>query len=269
MSESEQPGTGGPERGDAASGGSEIPMARAAERGGSGAEQRPIFEIAEDRCPRCGEPLSHNAVVCVKCGYDQRANVVREVETGVVEAPEPAPEAKAAKTDFVVPGKLTPKTLAIAGAVLTVGAMVAAGIYAPGPGFGVITAWILLTVYAIAVNTATGVAAVAVAARLNSQPFGRLDVALARMFAAFALFEAVTRTRPMLLGSSLLTVSVPFVIGAALYFGTIMILFKKDRRTTSVIALAHFILWILLELGPVLGNWVSTAAAGAGGAAAR
>lgn len=265
MSQSDEPGAPGP-RNDNAGVRPDIPTARPAEGGastpGAGTGARPIFELADDRCPRCGEPLPTEAVVCVKCGYDQRANTVREVETGVVEVAEPATAPKAAKPDFVTPGKLSPKALGIAGAVLTVAAMVAAGVYAPVRSFGVIAALVLLTIYTIAINSATGVAAVAVAARLNSQPFGRLDVALARMFAAFALFAAVIRTRPLLLGSPLLSMGVSFVVGALLYFGAIMLLFKKDRKTTSVIALAHFILWILLELGPVLGTWASSAVAG-------
>ncbi len=260
MSQSDGPGETGPKKNGVGER-SDIPTARSADGGTSGSE--PIFEIAEDRCPKCSEPMPSDAVVCMKCGYDQRANKVREVETGVVEVPEAPEGAKPAKTDFVVPGRLSPKTLGIVGAVLTVAAMVAAGIYAPAPSFGVVAAWVLLTLYTIGINSATGVAAVAVAARLNSQPFGRLDVALARMFAAFALFQAISRTRPVLLGSPLLTTGVSFVVGALLYFGAVMLLFRKDRRTTSVIALAHFILWILLELGPVLGNWVSTAVSAA------
>jgi len=266
MSESEQPGATGPQGGDAAER-SDIPTARSAEVGGSGADSRPIFEVAEDRCPKCGEVLPHDAVVCMKCGYDQRANRVREIETGVVEVPESVESPKAGKADFVVPGKLTPKTLGIAGAVLTVAAMVAAGIFGPNQTFLLVVGGVLLTLYTIAVNTATGVAAVAVAARLNSQPFGALNYALARMFAAFALFQAVMRARPSL-GYSLLTTGIPFVVGAALYFGAIMILFKKDRRTTAVIAIAHFILWVLLQLGGELARWVSvsTPTGTAGGA---
>lgn len=245
--------------------GDSIPVAKPASGEGSGGVfgPRPIFEIEEDRCPKCGIPMPSMAVVCVKCGYDQRANVVREVQTGVVEAPVAAaagesPAAAAGKPDFVVPTRLDVKPLAIAGAVLTVAAMVAAGYYAPVRSFWPITGWVLLTLYSVAVNAATGVAAVAVAARVGSQPFGRLDLALARMFAAFALFQAVSNTRPSL-GYAVLTSGVPFLIGAALYFGSLMLLFRKDRREATLIAMAHFILWLLLQLGPVLAGWVAVA----------
>jgi hypothetical protein len=239
-------------------------VAKPAEDGGKSGEfgPRPIFEIADERCPKCGEVLPANAVVCMKCGYDQRANVVREVETGVVEVPVATDESKGpAKEEFVTPGRLSPKVLTITGGALTMAALVSAGVFGPRGSFWLVTGWVLLTLYTIAVNTATGVAAVAVAAKVNSQLFGRLDVAAARMFAAFALFQAIASTR-LPLGYSIFTNGVPFVVGAALYFGAIMLLFKKDRQTATLIAMAHFILWILLQLGPALAGWVSIAGQG-------
>lgn len=231
---------------------------------------RPIFEIEEDRCPKCGIVMPSAAVVCMKCGYDQRANIVREVTTGVVETAEPRPTGRAAapetsgragSTDqFVQPGRLTPKALAITGGVLTAAAVVCAGVFAhpsqrsflPIVGLG------LFTLYSVAVNTATGVGAVAIAARLKSQPLGRLDLTLARMFASFSLFQAIVNVRPSL-GYSILTGGVPFLVGAGAYFGAIMLLFRKDRQTATLIAAAHFVLWILLQLGPVLAGWVAVA----------
>jgi hypothetical protein len=259
VSENPQPqGEGNQPRPEAAMPGEAeaIPVAKPAASGEFG--PRPIFDLAEDRCPKCGSELPTTAVVCVKCGYDQRANVVREVETGTVEVAPPAPETKSSENDFVQAGKLTPKTLAIVGGVLTAGAMVSTGVFGPNHTFWLVVGNVLLTLYLIVVNTATGVGAVAVAARMNSQPLGRLDYAAASMFAAFAMFQAAINTRPSL-GYQVLTGGVPFVVGAGLYFGAVMLLFKKDRRTAMMIAAAHFILWILLQLGPVLAGWVAAA----------
>ncbi len=255
--------------------GETIPVARPSDSGRTAASggsdefgPRPIFEIEEDRCPKCGIVMPSAAVVCVKCGYDQRANVVREVSTGVVEVPASAPAAGAApaspatggKPDFVQPGRLSPRTLAIAGGVLTAAAVVCSCIFAPAShrAFMPMVGLGLWTLYLIAVNTATGVGAVAIAAKFNSQPLGRLDLTLARMFAAFSLYQAIANVRPSL-GYSLFTNGVPFVAGAAAYFVGVMLLFKKDRQTATLIAAAHFLLWLLLQLGPVLAGWIAVA----------
>jgi hypothetical protein len=199
----------------------------------------------------------------MKCGYDQRANVVREVETGVVEVPAPAAGAEgAAGTEekvFVTPGRLSPKVLGIIGGVLTVCAMVATGVWAPrGAGMWLVIGLILLTLYQIALHTATGLGAVAIAARLEGEKLGRGDFALARIFVAFSLFEVLTRVR---LPSSWLIISggIPWLLAAAAYFGAILILFKKDRATGALIALAHAILWALLNAGMELSGLVAAA----------
>lgn len=240
----------------------DVPVAKSAHAPGD------TFEIAEDRCPKCGIPMPSLAVVCVKCGYDQRANVVREVTTGTVETPaDPEPTSKAAPAapagkEFVEPGRLSSQALTIIGGVLTVGALVGAGVWGPRGSFWLVVASLAYTLYLIAVNTVTGVAAVAIAAKVSHAAFGRLDLAAARMFAAFALFQALVNVRYPL-GYQVLTAGLPFLVGAAAYFGAIMLLFKKDRQTTSLIALGHFVLWLLLQLGPMLAGMMSVAGSGA------
>lgn len=249
-----------PKHGEAGNHG-DVPVAKPAD------SPRDTFEIVEDHCPKCGIPMPSLAIVCVKCGYDQRANVVREVTTGTVEvAPEPAPKsavsaAAPAGPEFVVPGRLSIKTLTIIGGVLTVGALVGAGVWGPRGSFWLVVASLAYTLYVIAVNTVTGVAAIAIAAKVSHAGLGRLDLAAARMFAAFALFQALVNVRYPL-GYQILTSGLPFLIGAAAYFGAIMLLFKKDRQTTTLIALGHFVLWLLLQLGPVLASMMSMAGSG-------
>lgn len=242
-----------------------IPTARSAEQGSPASTDpgpRPIFEVQEDRCPRCGEKMAVTDVVCLKCGYDMRANVVREVQTGVVETPAPAAATANAADEFVTPGRLSPKVLGIIGAALTLGAMVAAGAFAPrGAGTWVVIGLVVLTLYRIALHTATGVAAVAIAAKLEGQKFGRGDFALARMFACFALFQLCTLIRlPIWWGLSL---AIMWGLGAALYFVAIMLLFKKNRATAMLVALTHFGLWLLLNAGMELSGLISAGAAAA------
>lgn len=240
----------------------EVPLARSAAPSGPGDVGKPIFEIAEDRCPRCNSVMGPSDVVCTKCGYDLRANVVREVETGEVHEPDPPPGTSSDdRDDFVEPGGLKPKTLGIIGGVLTVLAMVASGVFAPsGATTGAIVGLIVLCVYNVAVHTATGTGAVAVAAILAKERFGRLDYAVARMFAAFALFQLLTRVH-LPLGYIIFSVGLPWLLALAAYWGSIMLLFKKDRGAATVVAIAHFCLWILLNLGMELSAWVGSSIA--------
>lgn len=46
-------------------------------------ESRPILEIQEDLCPKCGLPLRPGEVVCIKCGFDMRTSAVHEPRLGV------------------------------------------------------------------------------------------------------------------------------------------------------------------------------------------
>lgn len=205
--------------------------------------------------------MASRDVVCLKCGYDLRANVVREVETGVAEEPEtdPGGEGGGAKAVFVQPGRLTVKSLLITGAVLTVGAAVAAGVFAPaGSGAWLVLGLVLLCLYQIVVHSVTGVGAVAVAARMRGARFGSIELALGRVFVAFSLFQLISRLR-LPLGWSVANVGLPWVLACGAYFGALMILFRKDRATTALIALAHFILWILLNAGMELSRMVGSA----------
>ncbi len=229
--------------------------------GGSGGTILPpqIFDLAEDRCPKCGNVMGTTDVVCLKCGYDFRANAVREVETGEANVALATDEPKV-PVEFVMPGRLSAKTLGIVGGVLAIGALVASGVFAPSGGAWVVVGLVVLCAYQIVLHTATGVAAVAVAAKLSSERFGRHDLALGRMFVAFSLFQLLTRVR-VPTGYTTLNVALAWAVALAAYYGTVMILFRKDRAEAALIALSHFMLWILLNAGMELSGLVGAAVA--------
>ena len=226
-----------------------IPLARPA-----GDEAAPLG-IVDDTCPRCHATLAHDAVMCVKCGYDLKANVVREPGVGVVEV-EP-PRSTPADTDFVVPGRGSAQVLATTGVFLTLGALIFSGMNAERAGFWVVVGTIALTLYNIAVHTGTGIAAVIAAARLCEQKFGRLDIAAARMFVAVSLFHLVTALHiPIHAG---LAQVLKWAAAMGLYYLAVWLLFKKDRYGAMLIALSHFGLWVLLQLGSQLSGWLGAA----------
>ncbi|MBX3403529.1 MAG: zinc ribbon domain-containing protein [Phycisphaeraceae bacterium] len=234
------------------------PLARPA-----GEEPAPI-ELVDDTCPKCGATLAHDAVLCIKCGYDLKANVVREPGVGVVEVDPNAEKPKAAPRggEFVVPGRGGPQVLATAGVFLALGALIFSGVNTEAAGVWVTVGTIALMLYNIALHTCTGVAAVAVAAKLSEQAFGRFELAAARMFLAVALFHLVVSLRiPVHAGVAM---AIKWGVAMGVYYLAVMLLFKKDRAGAALIALAHFVLWVLLQLGAELSAWV--AAAGKAGA---
>lgn len=216
---------------------------------------RPVFDLAEDRCIKCGEKMPNYATICLKCGYDMHANQVRQTAVGTVEVdPAPAPPAV---HDFVQPGRLKPKALLILGGLFTVGSIVAA-IVLVGRDLPTLTRISIaaLALYQIALNTITGVAAVAIVGWLHKQPLGRLELAAARMFAAFACFICVSQLQ-FRIGYSWINSGLPFLAAVAVYFGVLMILFRKDRKTTATIAVVHLGLWLFLYVGMAIYSLVA------------
>jgi hypothetical protein len=120
---------------------------------------------------------------------------------------------------------------------------------------------VVLCLYRVALHTATGVVAVGVAAHLQGEKLGRVDLAAARMFAAFALFQLLTQLR-VPSAYSVISVGVPWLLALAAYWGAVLILFRKDRAGATVIALAHFVLWVLLNAGMSLAVAVGAGIAG-------
>jgi hypothetical protein len=231
----------------------------------------PILNLEEERCPNCGVEVQPGDLVCLKCGYDFKANTVRTVRT---EGPGGAGEGADAEEAFVPEpgekgGRGGARVWVVIGAVLTVGAMVVAGLAMPGgAAWYVVLGGVVLVLYNVAVHTATGFGAVAIAARVCEQRLGSFEQAAARIFTAYAVFELVRHVQIPALGR--FGPTVVHVLAGGAYFLAVWGLFRKSRAVTLLIVLTHFVLWIVFELGMVLSGAVhaARAAAAASGAGA-
>jgi len=220
------------------------------------------LDLADEDCPRCHKPLAHEAVMCINCGYDLKANVIREPELGEVVV---TAQQSAGAKEFVTPGRGSAQVLATCGVFITIGALIIAGVNDRQWGAFVLLGSIAIMLYNILLHTCTGVVAVILAAKFTEERFTRLELAAARMFVAVALFYALSSLR--------LPINLAFVAGLlawvsalGVYFGVVWWFFKKDRYGTALIALAHFLMWLLLQLGPVLASWVASGKTPAAGA---
>jgi hypothetical protein len=199
----------------------------------------------------------------MKCGYDLQANKVREPEVGV-EYVTPPEEASPAVDEFSKPGRGSAKTIAIIGGLVTLSAMIVAGVSAP-PHFVGVSSRVILVLYETLLHTGTGIVAVAIAAKLGEMRLGNVELAAARVLAAFATFQLLTHLG--LPGPVFLVKVTLFVLGAAAYWGLIMLLFTKTRAEALLVTLIHLFLWIIVELGSLLTAWAnpSTLSGSAGG----
>ena len=222
----------------------------------SPSEAPSLLELAEDHCPKCGMVLSHDAVFCIKCGYDLRTNEVRQATVGV----EHVAEAPAAPLEnvFSPPGRGNVQVLAAIGGGLTLGAMIFAGLNALPPTAMAVFANVVLCLYETALHTGTGIVAVLIAARLADLKIGRLDLAAARIFVAFAAFQLI---HSITFGEYQTLVRLAmYPVALAVYWVLVMFLFRKPRMVAVTVMVAHFVLWFAVELGMGLSAYVSRVA---------
>ncbi|QOJ01733.1 MAG: hypothetical protein HRU70_15110 [Phycisphaeraceae bacterium] len=142
---------------------------------------------------------------------------------------------------FVTPGRGNAQTIAVAGAIVTLLALVASGAFASG------TVWywaILQTLHQTILYTFAGIIAVLVAAALAERPMGRLDLASARMLLAVACFQLLSSVKLQLSGRV-----AEVLIASAAYLIAVAILFKPARNRYLAIVCFHFILVVLFMLG--------------------
>jgi hypothetical protein len=92
----------------------------------------------------------------------------------------------------------------------------------------------LLTLYQILINVAIGVGALVFTANIRGQALGAIEVAAARIFAAFALMTLIWNLR-LPIGWRVFTVGLPALAALGIYYLAIKLLFKKDRSTTTMI----------------------------------
>lgn len=207
----------------------------------------------DGRCPRCGARLGENDVVCVACGYDLRANTIREPEVGSVEIND-----SPGRPVFVLDRPGTTKPLLIAGAVLTLAAMIVGGITAGQVGgSGYVLLRVALVLYFVLLHSATGAGAVIASAWLTNHRLGSLEQAAVRMFVTVAAFVLIIQT-PNFGLHVWVAGGLRWIVAAAAYFGLLFVLFKRDRHESGVLAGSHAILWLLTSIGMHLAVWIKS-----------
>lgn len=240
------------------------PLAPEARPAGAGAGPRiasgkSILQLVDDKCPNCGSKMDADAVVCMACGYDMKANEVLKPKTGV-EYVEPEPAADE-RPEFIKPGGRA-AVFAIAGVCVTLAACAAAVANMPRPGgFGVGAAWVLLIIYRAVLHTGTGLAALWCASKFVGERFTRLDLAAARIFLALSVFLLVASVRiplePEWLGGV-----IKWPIAIVGYWLAVFALFRRSRQETFIIALFHIGAMMFVELGVQMASWLDAAVQG-------
>lgn len=191
----------------------------------------------EDRCPKCGTPMPNpDAVVCMKCGYDQVQNKVISTKVGTVEV-----VADAGPTMFVKPGRLGWKAPAIIGGVLIIVAAVLSGMHAPHRPISHGVATFLFA----PVFTGIGVAAVLLTALLMEEPFGRLEHAAGRMLMAVGLVELSWHIAWNLELANPLRFLIGASIGVGAYFLVVWWTFSLTRTVALMVSVIHLTLWAI------------------------
>lgn len=177
--------------------------------------------------------------------------IVKGVPVGQPERPVPAsPDAAAGLTGEPLCASEAWRVPAAIGGAATITAAVLAGIYAESVEW----AHVLNTLYLAAVHTATGVGAVVAAALLLGRRVGSFESAAARIFMAVAIFLAVYSLEIPISGKI-----DEIVLGAAAYFGMVVVGFRLPPRDAAVIGGAHFALALLLTVGNQLAGVISRA----------
>lgn len=229
------------------------------------------LDVEDLRCPNCAAFLKSGAVLCLKCGYDLQANLIRQPSVGVdvitdldeLDQGSPPRESKRSaqqpeRDEFIPASRLGFSTLLIFGAVLGASALIAAGLRAGwiGGSFAYVIAYLLLTAYQLIVFTATGIGAILIAALGARQRFVRFEIVAARMLIAVASFLLLIHLK---IPGVYDWLSKGLLVAAAtgIYVLLLMGFFKKRREQAAWILLIHAGLCVALTLGMTLARWVS------------
>lgn len=198
-------------------------------------------------------------------GFDEDADFDKdpELEAKITGKPRPTgaaptPEAPP-RPEFIQPGFGQAKHWAAVGTVVLLGAVIAAGVYAPNHT----VPRILLTLYSTFINTGTGIVALYGAARLLESRFGNLELAAARMFACVAVFMLLMNLRLAPFGENLagLNRALNVIVAMAGYVLTVASTFKLwDKQKLGFVVGLHALLWMIVQVGMELAGVVGAAA---------
>jgi uncharacterized membrane protein len=173
--------------------------------------------------------------------------------------PPPAekPAESAASPDSALPqAVLAPrrplaKPLFLAGLIVTVAAMVAAGVTAKDNPAG----WIALTVYNIALHSALGVACAWALARLEERRLGDWREAWARTLLAVAILMLLLRVR-LPVQPEIVERTLRALAALGVYFVSVAVLFRWSARRVLQLTAMQFVAWAIVALGVAADRWV-------------
>jgi hypothetical protein len=172
---------------------------------------------------------------------------------------EPAEAEEDPEKPFVPEGLGGPTVVGAVGGVLLLAAIIVSAMTTKGGVF----ASSVQTAYQGLIHTVTGVAAVAIVARLANRKFGALESAAARMLVCVAVFLIAERI-DALFGEGVhrfigRTLAILLACGA--YFGAVSAMFLRNVRESAVIAGLHAAMWLVVWVGSSIDQWAAPAAA--------
>lgn len=148
------------------------------------------------------------------------------------------------------------------GAACLLAGMVLAALDFTGGSVGMRSNWFwhaLLVVYNGLLQTGTGVAAIFVTAQILERKFGSIELATGRMLAAMGVFLLLLHVPINVAWSGMLA----WLLAAAGYVVVLLVTFRFARVTLAIVVGAHFVLWMIVQLGMVLSKSTVPAAASA------
>lgn len=182
-------------------------------------------------------------------------------------AARPAPADPAASgPPFIRPGFGDERVWGGIGLALMITTLIAVAVTSRMPMVPTIAA-VVLMLYKVVVHTATGVAAVWIAALLSEQRLGKVELAAARMFAAVSAVALFFSVRISIFGDSPVERNIwSAVFGALAYLGLVAGLFRIWGHKLIFVIGSHLGLWLLMQVGLMLHGYLSSvhAAAAAG-----
>lgn len=190
-----------------------------------------------DVCPNCGANMpGADEIICLRCGFDLKEGVVREVETGVEELPTPE-EIEAAKPKPISPpgrGGLMGPAMA-AGLCLLIMCIAflagAGGLYheEDPPGFWMRIGGMFKFLFFVMVLVICIYAGLQVMARVERRPAGDTQLAFIRAIAIAAL-SLLSLLIPQPWGSRFLEWTAQFLVGGTIFLAMTLALFRLAPR---------------------------------------
>jgi hypothetical protein len=188
-------------------------------------------------CPSCGKPLAPGTVVCMACGYDMLSGGKARTAVGEEEMAPPV-------QPIVRDKGLGEKPAMIMGGVMLFLAVCLAWWFTKAEtSFGIRLERSLLVVIESVTSVGTGLVAVWFASWLTQRPFGKVDLAAARLFVCIAAFLLVFNV----------SIPVPYVgwlmkvvAAMGIYWLSVWAFIGRDPKTTHLVALGHAVTTVII-----------------------